>query len=246
MSSTHPTLQSGSLSTPPAPHSARYSALYTAFAGERRIAGGELAEVACAAQRAINGGDPAPVHIFADLDSRLVEIDMRGSADDLRRALAARPELAAADVAGTVPLDAATDSRVSANGAGSTGRGPGRPRLGVVAREVTLLPRHWEWLASQPGGASVALRKLVDEGRRANPARERVRLAQEAANRFMTTMGGDRPGFEEGTRALFAGDAERFRAALDLWPSDIARHACQLADAAFAAADPAPGLLGER
>src|ERR1700739_3037247 len=43
---------------------------------------------------------------------------------------------------------------------------PGRPKLGVVAREVTLLPRHWDWLATQPGGGSVALRKLVGEARR--------------------------------------------------------------------------------
>src|SRR5277367_707131 len=82
---------------------------------------------------------------------------------------------------------------------------PGRPKLGVVAREVTLLPRHWDWLAAQPGGASVALRKLVEEARRSHEASDRLRQAQEAAYRFLSAMAGNEPGFEEATRALFAG-----------------------------------------
>src|SRR4029079_4156101 len=64
-------------------------------------------------------------------------------------------------------------------------RGRGRPRLGVVAREGTLLPRHWEWLGTQPGGASVVLRKLVEEARRANGDADRTRAARDAAYRFM-------------------------------------------------------------
>src|SRR6185295_10752956 len=83
-------------------------------------------------------------------------------------------------------------------------RGPGRPRLGVIAKEVTLLPRHWDWLNVQPGGASVALRKLVDEARKVSGDRDRIRAAQEAAYRFMSAIAGNLPGFEEATRALFA------------------------------------------
>ena len=81
----------------------------------------------------------------------------------------------------------------------------------MVAREVTLLPRHWEWLAQQPGGASVALRKLVDEARRANRDKDRIRHAREAAYRFIAAMAENKPHYEEVARALFAGDAERFR-----------------------------------
>src|SRR5262245_38513965 len=89
-------------------------------------------------------------------------------------------------------------------------RGPGRPRLGVIAKEVTLLPRHWDWLNVQPGGASVALRKLVEEARRVSGDKDRVRHAQEAVYRFMSAMAGNETGFEEAARALFAGDPARF------------------------------------
>lgn len=114
-----------------------------------------------------------------------------------------------------------------------TKRGPGRPRLGVVSREVTLLPRHWEWLGSQPGGASVALRKLVDAARRTHGGRDRARQAQEVAYRFMSAMAGNEHGFEEAARALFAGQAERFDEMTASWPPDVREHARGLAEPAF-------------
>ena len=89
-------------------------------------------------------------------------------------------------------------------------RGRGRPRLGVIAREVTLLPSHWDWLNVQPGGASVALRKLVDAARRTSGDRDRVRAAQESTYSFISAIAGNLPGFEEATRALFAYDRRRF------------------------------------
>ena len=112
-------------------------------------------------------------------------------------------------------------------------RGPGRPKLGVVAREVTLLPRHWDWLAAQPGGASVALRKLVDEARKTAGGNDRRRAAQESAYRFMQAMAGDLPGYEDATRALFAGDVARFEEQVATWPEDIREHASLLAADAF-------------
>jgi hypothetical protein len=114
-------------------------------------------------------------------------------------------------------------------------RGPGRPKLGVIAREVTLLPRHWDWLGTQPGGASVALRKLVEEARRTNGAKDRRRAAQEAAYRFMSAMAGNLPGFEEATRALFASDRRRLSDLVAAWPADVRDYAIQLA---FADLDP--------
>ncbi len=108
-------------------------------------------------------------------------------------------------------------------------RGRGRPKLGVVAREVTLLPRHWEWLSTQPGGASVAIRKLVEEARRTNADKDRARAAQEAAYRFMSAIAGDLPGFEEAARALFAYDRTRFCEMVAGWPEDVRNHAVQLA-----------------
>lgn len=114
-------------------------------------------------------------------------------------------------------------------------RPAGRPKLGVVAREVTLLPRHWEWLALQPGGASVALRKLVDEARRTHAARDAVRAAQERAYRFLQAIAGDLPGYEEGLRALYRGDAAAFEASLAGWPADVREHARRLSAGAFGA-----------
>ncbi len=107
----------------------------------------------------------------------------------------------------------------------------GRPRLGVVAREVTLLPRHWEWLAAQPGGASVSLRKLVEEAARSPAAA--VKAAQTAAYRFMTAMAGNLPGYEEANRALFAADEGRFQQFTQGWPADVRDYAWTLAGPVF-------------
>jgi hypothetical protein len=146
----------------------------------------------------------------------LIEVDFRGSAEDVARRMAE-------EVPVTVP------------------RRPGRPKLGVVAREVTLLPRHWEWLASQPGGASVVLRKLVEQAKRANPVADARRRAQEAAYRFVSAMAGNEPGFEEAIRALFAGNRERFAEMVEQWPEDVRDHAKKLAAAAFVVPDRTEG-----
>ena len=174
---------------------------HTAFSGERLVASGSPAEVARAAWPLARAGEP--VLIF-DETARPVEIDFRGALEDVLARLEPPPAPA---------------------------RSPGRPKLGVTAREVTLLPRHWTWLAGQPGGASVALRKLVEEAMR-SPAAER-RAAQEAAYRFISAMAGDRPGFEEAARALFAGDANAFGAHSKEWPRDIRDYAGRLAAGAF-------------
>ena len=107
-------------------------------------------------------------------------------------------------------------------------RGRGRPKLGVVAREVTLLPRHWEWLNAQPGGASVALRKLVEAARRDTLTSDQKRLAREAAYRFMSTMAGDLPRFEEASRALFADDRTRLTTLIARWPGDVRTYLVKL------------------
>ncbi|HWC99947.1 MAG TPA: DUF2239 family protein [Candidatus Sulfopaludibacter sp.] len=116
-----------------------------------------------------------------------------------------------------------------------TPRRPGRPRLGVVAREVTLLPRHWEWLAGQPGGASVALRKLVEQASKSNQERDRIRVARESAYRFMMALAGNEAGFEEATRALFAGDPDKFEREVQGWPADVREHASKMAAATWPA-----------
>jgi hypothetical protein len=98
---------------------------------------------------------------------------------------------------------------------------PGRPKLGVVPREITLLPRHWDWLSTQPGGASVALRKLVEEAGR-NPKAQQRKL-RDAAYRLATALVGNAPGYEEAIRALYAGQRDEFAACIEAWPADVRR-----------------------
>ena len=188
-----------------------------AFEGDRCIATGSIREVARAAKQTLDRRKEASVLVFDGMTGGPIDLDFRGTVDDV---LARLPDMADTPVT-------TEDAAVPAP------RGPGRPKLGVVAREVTLLPRHWEWLAQQSGGASVALRRLVDEARRANKDRDRVTHAQEVAYRFIAAMAENKPHYEEVARALFAGDAERFEAWTASWPADVRDHARQLAAAAF-------------
>jgi hypothetical protein len=187
------------------------SSQFSAFAGDRLLASGSLAEVAIAVKMASGNASTAPVLIFDDATGYSIDLDLRGS----HRDIVARLPQAAMPVA-TVEPEA---------------RGRGRPKLGVVAREVTLLPRHWDWLNARPGGASVALRKLVEDARRASADADRMRAARDAAYHFMSAMAGDRPGFEEAARALFAGDAARLKDLAAAWPADIRGHLQRLLSA---------------
>ena len=191
-------------------------ALFIAFAGDHRLAFGPLREVVLAVKNAISRDASLMPLIFEAETSRPVEIDLRG---DTTEVVARLPKAETAAPATTVDTP--------------TPRGPGRPKLGVIAREITLLPRHWDWLAAQPGGASVAIRRLVEDARKAASDKDRVRQAQEAAYRFMAAMAGNRPNYEDALRALYAGDAARFEALIAAWPEDIRDHSAWLATAAF-------------
>jgi hypothetical protein len=187
---------------------------FTAFMGQQRLASGPLAEVALAVMKASQKLAAEPIVIFDDADGRPIDLDLRGTERD---------------VVARLPLPAANSGTPADDMAAPEPRGRGRPRLGVVAREVTLLPRHWEWLGAQPGGASVALRKLVEEARRSSGDRDRSRAAREAAYHFMSAMAGNLPGFEEASRALFADDRRRFGDLVAGWPGDIRDHTVKLA-----------------
>ncbi|WP_028214622.1 DUF2239 family protein [Paraburkholderia mimosarum] len=199
----------------------------TAFAGMRLIGRGAPLEVALAvkAELAREANESAgAVLVFDDRDARPVEFDLRGTESDIEARLAAQASRERSAAASDDAPEATPDDAP---------RGRGRPKLGVVAREVTLLPRHWDWLGAQPGGASVVLRRLVDAARHAGEARERVRAAQEAAYRFMTALAGNLPNYEEALRALYASERGRFEAANAAWPQDVRDYARELADAAF-------------
>jgi hypothetical protein len=180
---------------------------FVAFAGAVRIAAGALAETAAAARRAQDEDPSAAILVFNRETAEVVDLDLRGTEPDVA-ARYTRPA--------TAP-----------------GR-RGRPKLGVVAREVTLLPRHWDWLARQPGGASITLRRLVEAARKADAGAVRART--DTAYRFMSAMAGDRPGFEEAARALFAGERSRLGALLAAWPTDIGDEILRFLDSPAVAA----------
>ena len=194
-----------------------------AFAGTRRIASGELLDVALKVKDLLTVDPQAAVLIFETATSETIELDFRGSRTDVRKRVTALPSTATAT--------AVSDENASQE----QPRGPGRPKLGVVAREITLLPRHWDWLAEQRGGASVTLRRLVDEARLSGRGKQAKRRAQEITYRFMSAMAGNQSGFEEATRALFAADMPRFDQEVQAWPADIRNHAKKLAAAAMQA-----------
>jgi len=208
-----------------------FPSLYTSFDGHRLIASGPLEPVALAVKQALETGAVGPVLIFDDTTGRSIDIDTRGSDDEMLARLATHPAKAD-DRAGSAqpgnPFDAAINSPETGEPVDQR-RGRGRPKLGVVAREVTLLPRHWEWLTAQPGSASVVLRKLVDEARRTHGEKDRRRRAQERTYHFMSAMAGDMPFFEEAARVLFANDQQRFRDLVAAWPGDVRDHAIALA-----------------
>jgi hypothetical protein len=193
---------------------------YIAFAGSQQIAAGTLRAVVRAAfTRGVDAVEP--VRIFSEKDGNEVHVDLRDTPGDL----VARLHLQSADDASCEPAEGS--------------RGPGRPKLGVVAKEVTLLPRHWAWLAAQRGSASAALRRLIDEARHTYEARDAVSRAQDSAYRFTSAMAAGEPTFEEAVRALYRGDGAGFDSETASWPPDVRECSRRLAAKAFASASDA-------
>jgi len=176
---------------------------FVAFVAGRRVATGPLTDVAVAIRRVQEQDPEATALIFDRRTAQVVDLDLRGRERDI--------------VARLAPPGGQPAKR-------------GRPKLGVVAREVTLLPRHWEWLGRQPGGASVTLRRLVEAAGKADAGAENARARTEAAYRFMAAAAGDLPGFEEAARALFAGDRARMETCMAPWPPDIREEALRFVD----------------
>lgn len=185
----------------------------TAFDEIKKVASGPIKEVAVKVKEHLKKNPKARILIYNDRTSDLVEIDFRGTIDTVLKRL---EEIEAAG-------ESADDKK----------SGPGRPKLGVIAKEVTLLPTHWEWLAKQPGGASVTLRKLVEETKKKNFAKDQLRLAQESTYKFMTSMAGDYEKYEEALRALYAKDQKKFNDLISNWPKDIREHTIKLSKQAF-------------
>jgi hypothetical protein len=178
---------------------------YTAFIGPDLLAAGPIETLLPTLKERFDLDRGTMFLIFEDHTGRQVDFDLRGSVKEILVRAMPAPHRA----------------------------GRGRPRLGVSSREVTLLPRHWEWLEQQPNGASAALRRLVDQARSQEPDKEQARLKKEAIGRFMSAMAGNLPGYEEATRALYAGDRSHFEHLIFDWPAGIRDWMRLQADAAF-------------
>ena len=186
-----------------------------AFNAQKLIADGPFSEVIQLVKSHIKHNDIGDTLFFNGSDGRQIDIDLRAGAGESGNASGAP----AAESGG----DQATPAKKSR----------GRPKLGVVGREVTLLPRHWQWLDNQRGGASARLRRLIDQERKATAGDDSIRRSQDSANRFMYAMAGDIPGFEEAVRALYARDKARFDQETSAWPVDIRDCARGFAEAAL-------------
>lgn len=191
-----------------------------AFCGTERIASGSPLHVVLAVKRLADDDENRIIHMFDIDSSEVLEADLRGTVADV-----------AARYADLDRSGGGVDTGESTSPASP--RSPGRPKLGVVGREVTLMPRHWDWLASQPGGASVTLRKLVDAARKSGEGAGRARRARDVTFRFISTMAGNEPGYEEAVRALYAGDRGRFETNTSSWSPDVRDHARMIAADAF-------------
>jgi hypothetical protein len=175
---------------------------YTAFDGDRLLARGDVKATLLQVKARLAQAPDAPVLIFDDATGKQVDFDLRGTDAEALARLASHPLFK-----GLAPRN-----------------GPGRPKLGVVSREVTLLPRHWDWLEAQPQGISATLRRLVDEARKRQPDQQRARAAREAIGRLLSALAGDHPGYEEASRALYAKDQAGFEKRIASWPKDLREH----------------------
>ncbi len=183
--------------------------LYTAFEGSQVLISGRLDEVALKVRRRLTTHPAASILIFSDVTGKQMDLDLRGSESEMMERL--RVFITTEEKQGSLP------------------QGPGRPKLGVLPREVSLMPRHWEWLATQSGGASATLRRLVEEASKNHSPKELIKMAQERTHAFMTALAGNLSHYEEALRALYAKEKQTFQSLIRPWPEDIRTYVKKLA-----------------
>lgn len=211
---------------------------YTAFAGDKLIISGDLRTMLLTTKECIDKGETDQILIFDDQTGEQIDFNLRGTPEEVIARLQSHPLFAESENQGNPKKNpfagfagfsafsafSAFSEFASKESQEKARTGPGRPKLGVVSHEVTLLPRHWDWLGQQPGGASVTLRKLVEEARKHGRGKELARNSWDAAGKFMWVMAGNLPDFEEASRALYAKDPSRLQSLISKWPKDIRKH----------------------
>jgi hypothetical protein len=189
---------------------------YTAFEGTHRLFHGSLEEVVLKIKKRLGKSENSSVLIFSDSTGKTMDFNFQGSEKDVLKRL---------------EVYVSKDETREASG-------PGRPKLGVISREVSLLPRHWEWLATQPGGASATIRKLIEEARKKSSGTVSAKQVQERVYRLMSVIAGDMAGYEEALRALYKGDKKLFSHHIKEWPRDVRDYLAEMAKPVFEEAGP--------
>lgn len=184
---------------------------YTAFEGKNLYVRGSLIEVALKVKERLGSLSNSSILIFSDSSGKTMDLNFQGSEQELVKRLSVF-------VSEETPKDL---------------NGPGRPKLGVISREVSLLPRHWEWLASQSGGASATLRRLIEVEVKTTSTNPSPKLVQERTYKVMNVMAGDLRGYEEALRALYKRDEKAFLKEIAQWPSDVRDYVTELGQPAF-------------
>ncbi|MBC7539648.1 MAG: DUF2239 family protein [Bacteriovorax sp.] len=184
---------------------------YTAFDGHKLFGQGDLSEIVIKIKKQLGKSDNASIIIFSDNTGKVFDFNFQGTLSDVKKR-----------------LDMYIQTEVPEVNAGA-----GRPKLGVISREISLLPQHWEWLATQPGGSSSTLRKLVDEAKKKTSGGPSIKQTQEIVHRFASAMAGDFEGFEEALRALYRKDKGLFHAQMKNWPEDIRDYIIELSKPVF-------------
>lgn len=184
---------------------------YTAFLGDAILAQGNLEEVVLKIKKQMGKADHSEALLFNDSTGKVMDFNFQGTREDVEKRL---------------EVYRAPDSSPSRSG-------PGRPKLGVVSREVSLLPRHWEWLAAQPGGVSVTLRLLIEEAKKKSESSVTIKQLQERTYQVMFTLAGDLEGYEEAVRALYKKDRKNFLEHQSSWPSDVKKYILKVAQGIF-------------
>lgn len=188
---------------------------YTAFEDHKILSQGSLEDVVLKVKKRLEKSPESQIVIYSDITGKSMDFNFQGSEKEVLKRL-------------EIYTTPETDNQ------GSASTGPGRPKLGVISREVSLLPKHWEWLATQSGGASNTLRKLVEESMKKTSGTLTVKTAQERTYKFMSVEAGDLENYEEALRALYRKDKERFTSEIKAWPRDVQKHIFELAKPVFA------------
>jgi hypothetical protein len=184
---------------------------YTAFEGTTRLFRGTFEEVVLKVKERLGRAQNSSILIFSDDTGNTMDFNFQGNVKDVLKRL---------------------EMYVSKHSRGPVA-GPGRPKLGVISREVSLLPRHWEWLANQSGGASATIRKLVEDAKKRSSAHTSIKQVQERVYRFMCVVAGDMKGYEEALRALYKSDRKNFLLHIQDWPADVRTHVVGMAQPVF-------------